>query len=919
MITMAKIRDGSTYLRAHLSANDYYAEGERVIGAWMGQGSQLLEIEGKEVGPGDLCFERLRRNMHPCTGERLTKRTAASRTSFFDFQISAPKSVSILAVTFADERLRRAHEEAVCEAYTQMEKFAARRVRDGQDAWSEKTQITGNLCSSIFHHDSSRALDPQLHAHAVTANATFDSDAGQWFSLTEAEIFKAIRYAGKCYQSALAKRVLMSGYRIENERDESGLIIGFQIVGVTAADRAIASTRRAQIDQGISNFERDHGRKPTKREINVIVRQTRGGKLLEITTEEVRRRQMESHSPERQAALKAVVAESRSRGPIFVDGDAGRALGLARDHLFERDSVVSAHQLLAEALNQSLGAIDTENLQTILFREEEGLCLLEPAENPLSAIFGTRAGLEQELRAIQFVNAGAGQCRPAGGGDFQLPAKLSPTQVDCVVSVLESHDRVMAIRGVAGAGKTTVLSVIHHGMEAGGTRAFFCAPTTAAAKVLRSEGFSNATTLTDFLLSAERRHTGQLAHAVIFVDESGLISNAQGIALLDLARRTGARVLLIGDTRQHHGVDAGDFLGLLEKHSVLRSSALTEIRRQLVQSYRAAVKKMACGRAREGLIALQAQACLVSSGEDYVRNAAADYLRHVDGQVLVVAPTWDEIHALTNEIRRLRKAKGELPDERDTWVFDPQKWTRPHKADASSYGVGHFLSVHTASAKADLAAGNLLEVVDTAGGGRLIVTDLSGRRKTVDPMRDSCCWEVGVKRFIRLAIGDRVLIRQNSKAHDLTNGEVLSVLRFDEHGGWVGADADGRPRAVPSGFRVYAHGYATTSHQAQGRTADHVIVCAAKLDGKATYVAFSRGRYSARCYCPDSEALIDGVPQQIEGRSSAIDVLKRKRTVMRRTRALTWSLIFNMRSVVRRVGRIAANQMRLSHAGGRSH
>src|SRR5215210_7008072 len=34
MFTMAKIRDGSTYLSNHLTANDYYSEGEKVLGCW---------------------------------------------------------------------------------------------------------------------------------------------------------------------------------------------------------------------------------------------------------------------------------------------------------------------------------------------------------------------------------------------------------------------------------------------------------------------------------------------------------------------------------------------------------------------------------------------------------------------------------------------------------------------------------------------------------------------------------------------------------------------------------------------------------------------------------------------------------------------------------------------------------------------
>ena len=39
MFTSAKIRNGSTYLENHLSANDY-AQVERVTGEWVGKGAE---------------------------------------------------------------------------------------------------------------------------------------------------------------------------------------------------------------------------------------------------------------------------------------------------------------------------------------------------------------------------------------------------------------------------------------------------------------------------------------------------------------------------------------------------------------------------------------------------------------------------------------------------------------------------------------------------------------------------------------------------------------------------------------------------------------------------------------------------------------------------------------------------------------
>ena len=76
MFTSAKIRNGSTYLENHLSANDYYAKGERVKGQWVGEGAESLGLTG-EVRPED--FEALRVNQRPGTGERLTPRTKEMR------------------------------------------------------------------------------------------------------------------------------------------------------------------------------------------------------------------------------------------------------------------------------------------------------------------------------------------------------------------------------------------------------------------------------------------------------------------------------------------------------------------------------------------------------------------------------------------------------------------------------------------------------------------------------------------------------------------------------------------------------------------------------------------------------------------------------------------------------------------------
>jgi conjugative relaxase-like TrwC/TraI family protein len=894
MFTMAKLRDGSTYLANHLSANDYYSEKESVAGEWIGQGAERLGLAGRSIGAHDEAFERLRCNRHPLTGRKLTARNGAGRIAFLDFQCSAPKSVSLLAVTFGDERLRQAHRDAVTVAFGELERFAARRVRGGDAAWSEQTAITGNLCAARFEHDASRALDAQLHTHLVTANATYDAKTDKWFALTEREMVEAIRYAGKVYQNELARGVLTAGYEIEAARNERGVVEGFEIVSVSTEDRATASKRRAQIETEITVFRKKHGREPTTREIHGITTQTRSGKLAEITTEEVRRRQRADFLPERAKALDAVVDAARRRGPAApVASDEATALIQARDHLFERASVQRGHEVIAEALNQNLGGLSLEKVKQALAGGNATDCVpLKPGGHGLHAAYATREGLRHELAAIAVVNGGRQACARLGSRDFQPSGRLSDNQRNAVKSLLQSSDRVCALRGVAGAGKTFTLQEVQRGLVAANREVFACAPTTSAAAVLRGEGFSNATTLADFLKNGEARHGPQLLGATVIVDEAGIASTRQGAELCALVQTQGARLILVGDSRQHNGVEAGDFLSILENHSRLQTCELTDIRRQTAREYRSAVKSMAQGQARAGLEALDRLGWVKEEGADYVKHAAEHYVESTASKcdVILVAPTWEEIHRLTDAVRAGLKKRGQLGESQAATVAEPLAWTKSQAETVANYRPGHLLALHRPVSEAQLPAGATVEVVSVERGA-IRVRDAHGREIDVSPRRHTTAWTASAPRVIELATGDRVLIRQNHRAAGLINGEVLTLAARDETGTWQAHDASGRAKTIPADFRAFTHGYAVTSHKAQGRTCDEVIVCAARLDAKATYVAFSRARRQSTGYTPDKAALFEALPAMNRPRQAALDVW-----TPARSNRLRW-----VRSVVERV------------------
>jgi ATP-dependent exoDNAse (exonuclease V) alpha subunit len=128
----------------------------------------------------------------------------------------------------------------------------------------------------------------------------------------------------------------------------------------------------------------------------------------------------------------------------------------------------------------------------------------------------------------------------------------------------------------ARAAKTTTLSVIRSAAESEGYAVHGFAPTSRAARQLNEAGVEAETLQKILAQSAERpQQTQRNFH---FVDEASLASTNQ---MRDFLARLGPqdRVLLIGDTRQHQGVEAGRPFEQLQEAG-MRTAKLDEIVRQ---------------------------------------------------------------------------------------------------------------------------------------------------------------------------------------------------------------------------------------------------------------------------------------------------------------------------------------------------
>jgi ATP-dependent exoDNAse (exonuclease V) alpha subunit len=780
-----------------------------------------------------------------------------------------------MAVMMEDHRLYEAHDQASRAALGELERFAAIQTGQGR---RKHFEATGNLCAAAFRHDASRELDPQLHTHFVIANATWDSGSQRWLALQTHDIFKAIRYCGKVYQNELARQCRNLGYEIEMVREAKGRVEGFQIKGVSEELQVKYSKRRAEVEAAIDRFVSERGRQPNPAEISQLASETRSPKLREISTPAVRqyqRSQLSSSelfalkSLKRQALMRSITQADSMEPPELRMQSNWRALRQARDHLYERHSVLKGHQILAEALNQSLGGLDLQRLKRCLTGPSTGMTrLVESARNPLlSCQWAANRGLELERWSVEFVNQTQRSCSPLGktqGVEFDFK---SEGQRSAVLETLQTTDRVYAIRGCAGAGKTTCLQEIRRGLEAVGRNAYSLAPTAAAVEVLRRDGFSQATTVHDFLSNHVKANSEQIHQSVLVVDESSLLSTQLGAALLKTAQIHDARVLFVGDVRQHVSVEAGDFLRVLEQHSKLRFSELQDIRRQVPADYNRAIRLMARGDISEGLERLDQLGCIHEGKGDYLRQAAAAYVEATKkGESLdrcnAIAPTWDENHRLTAAIREQLKQSGRLHSSTQIQIQDPLDWTAQQRGEAGSYRPGMVVALTRRAGRFEPGQSLVVERVES---GRLCFQNSS---EPLNPAKHADKLQVATTRQIELATGDPILIRRNARKLGLVNGEVLTCASIESDGSIQTREG----KILPPTFRDFCHGYVVTSHKSQGRTHDQVIVAAQRLDAKAAYVACSRGRNQASIFTPDKPRLFDGVEQSGD-RLAASDVL----------------------------------------------
>jgi len=427
--------------------------------------------------------------------------------------------------------------------------------------------------------------------------------------------------------------------------------------------------------------------------------------------------------------------------------------------------------------------------------------------------------------------------------------------------VLTSRDRMMALEGVAGGGKTTSLAAVREGAERAGYQVEGLAPTSRAAQKLAEAGIETHT-LQRHLARGEQQDDSQ--KRLYVVDESSMASTKQIHTFVERLREND-RVLFVGDVRQHEAVEAGRPYAQLQEAG-MRTARLDEIIRQKDPALKEAVEQLARGEVREAVGNLNSQGRVHEIGDrqERISEIAREYVRSPQ-RTLVVSPDNASRREINEAIHRTMQSEGKVGsnEQRVHVLYARQDVTGADRRHAQNYERGDVLRYSKGSKPLGIGPGEYARVshVDRESN-TLTVKRHGGEELSYDPRRlqGVTVYRDSERKF---AEGDRVQLTAPYHEQKLANRELATIERIAGDGNLKLRTDSGRE--VEFNARQHPHldyGYAVTSHSSQGQTADRVLIHvdteqarAELINSRMAYVSVSRAQFDVQMYTNDAKAL----------------------------------------------------------------
>ena len=932
MLSVASVKSASG-AATYFAKDDYYtAEHSSEATAWGGIGAAEVGLKGEVTKEA---FEKILNGELP-DGEKVGQ--VQNRQHGVDMTFSMPKSASIMAYVAGDERVLAAHMTAVKNTMVWVEqKFA--EGRSYERTKSGEPVRTGNLVYAMIQHDTSRSLDPQGHIHVLVANVTKMAN-GAWQALHNGQLWKNNSTIGAAYHAQFRAELAKLGY----ETTVTGKHGQFEINGVPRAAIDAFSQRRQEIlaraeKLGVSGPEslRSVAAKSRDAKLNISDRGALrdewrekaaalgfDGKALAAQAEARAGGRELTSLPTMERVRETVAGIAGALGDLFAPKDPLLSGGLERigmsavelraQHAVasairihaQREAAFSISEVTQTALNLGLKGVTAPQVDvrvSELIRDEKLLPGQNGRVDGVVTHVTTPEALVTERGILAEIERGKGAVAGIVPADKVLDRlhaasgdkELNTGQLAAATLILTSTDRIVAVQGVSGAGKSTMLSSVARNAEQEGRKVVGLALMKATADRLGAETGIESRTVSSFINSYARHALAgqgdgyknaraELAGTVLVLDEASMVGSDQMKHLVGIANALGVdRLAMVGDRQQITAVDAGKAFAIAQEGGI-GMARMDENLRQRTEQLRTVAALTNRGAVREAMEVLDNK---VVADPEHVKAAAEHWLKLTleERDSTAMFSSGRKARAELNlRIQDGLATEGTLKGEGVTvGVLDKVNHTREELRYAHAYKAGQVIDLRNAVRELGLPRGTF-DVVGVDAKGRVQVM-IGKRLKTFDPQRISPLdktdtMQLAQREQIKLHEGDKIRWTQNDKDRGLNNNDVARVLSADKNGVKVESQ-DGKVHELKAGDPMMERislAYALNMHAAQGITADTAIAVMSHKESNLSNqrlfnVTVTRVRDDIRLFTDDRAKLTAAIERNEGNKTSALETV----------------------------------------------
>lgn len=842
-----------------VASQSYHAASAASPGQWHGRLATELGLVGDIALPH---FLALAKGQHPTLGGDLLRKSGAytyidkktgkekkakARRAGWDFVLSPEKGTSAAALVGGDHRIIDLHDRACRLVADYFEAYV-----DARMGGSRSPINTGKWVAATFRHDSARPVDgfsaPQVHTHIVIMNVSVVVDpqhperGEQFRSVQSKELYGAQHLMERIYQSYMDVGMRELGYTVARGKSKEAKVMGF-----TDEYLELLSPRRKEI---VDAMARLGTRGAAAAELAALA--TRSTKIQQTPQQilDINRAMAREYGDQPATVVAEALARSHNRTIWIGDQNAQAkdAVEFARKKGMEREAVPDHDTVLKHALYRGQGYTTIEHIHPELDRRIAAGHFLERTPSvgrTKGRALTTPEMVAAETQIVEIWRSTRGSMAPLG--EVAIPTHFTDGQRHAIEQIADTTDKISALHGKAGTGKTYVIEVV----AAAARRGFVVqglAPTGNAAVQLARTGIP-AHTL--------QYHVARGSHEATDLRARYYVLDEAGLADTDLLRDTMARLrpqdrlLLVGDIRQHQAVKAGIPFEILMR-SGMATVDLNQIMRQKDPGQRRAAEELSVGQTAAALDRLDAMGKIKAIARD------DDRLKYVVDWFLQDPPL-TRVYSADNETRRevnvavhqaLQAARSVGADYAPTLVLVPvQDMYTADREKADMYQPGQVVRYQKTTQHFKVGTYATVMASDRATN-HLTVQTPSGKQVTYDPSRlhGVDVYDLETRAF---ANGDRVQFTAKNTGLGVINRDMGTLQNLDNGRATVLLDRTGKSVVFPvDKFQHIDLSYAQTTYIGQGQTVPRslLLVNTTRANEKITnarhtYVGLTRQMY----------------------------------------------------------------------------